>query len=87
MNQWPCRLRPSTRPASFCNLVGAVLLVLFGVPAHRPLADAGKSNLLLEEDDPEERRRVYRVGSHYVPVGFAPGFSPRRPTRSRGRIV
>ena len=58
------------------NLVGAVLLFLFGVPAHLPPEAARQSFLVLEQDDPESERASLRSiewskwGMFLLGVGF-----------------
>jgi hypothetical protein len=60
-----------------CNLLGVLAIFRFGVPYFRPVADAGKSFLLLEADDPAERSRVTlaaslsRAGLLLLLLGFA----------------
>jgi hypothetical protein len=44
-----------------CNIVGAGLLFRYGVPAHRPVEDAGKGFLLLEEEDHDQARGMFRA--------------------------
>ena len=60
-----------------CNMLGVVVIFRFGVPHYRPLADAGKSMLLLEEDDQQAAARasravwLSRAGLALLFVGFA----------------
>ena len=60
-----------------CNMLGVVAIFRFGVPYYRPLADAGKSMLLLEQDDPVDKGRASRAawlscgGLVLLFVGFA----------------
>lgn len=60
-----------------CNMLGVVAIYRFGVPYYRPLADAGKSMLLLEQDDSAEQSRagvavwLSRGGLALLFVGFA----------------
>jgi hypothetical protein len=63
------------------NMLGVVMIFVFGVPAYRPIADAGKSFLLLTQHDPEGERRTKRakwlsmVGLGLLGAGFAVQFA------------
>ena len=41
-----------------CNLAGVVAIFFWGVPRYRPVADAGKSYLMMEQDDPKAGARA-----------------------------
>lgn len=59
------------------NMIGAALIFFFGVPRYPTRERAGTSAILMEQEDPVERKRVeraYRVSQLGVSLLFA-GFS------------